>query len=193
MKDNAATLYAAFKHPHCITACKLEGSSKAILGYNVELLRGRSIKIFMGPKTDSTKLNAAMKTAALNHPVTADLCLYDINGACQLVTMKFTPCGFGANPTACRICIIQRPASHSIEYKQATEIAVSHRNSSAANPSVSLPAISRDNVQVPTPFRDPVPSPYVRRFCHHELPAIPAVQHPSMRPVIWRRIESIPK
>jgi hypothetical protein len=174
MHGASATLFAAFNPPHRISASKLDGSAQTVLGYNVELLRGRSIKVFMGPKTDSTKLSAALKSAALNNAVTAEMDLYDISGTCQRVTLTFTPFSAGAFPTACRICIIQK--SHSIEQGQFTDTA-------PAKPRVALPAIPRDAV----------PSPYIRRFCNQELPDIPAVQHPSMRPIIWRRIGSIPK
>ncbi len=148
IEEANASLYVAFKPPHRISAYKLNGTSHSFLGYSVELLLERSIKIFMGPKTDTAKLSSAIKTTALNTPVTAVMELYDISGACQRVTMTFTPYSVGDDPIACKICIIQRSASHSIEQRQGTDI-------KPAKPRVALPAL----------VRDPVPSPYVRKIC----------------------------
>lgn len=172
MKDEAsATLYVAFNPPHRISAYKSVGSSQTLLGFSVELLRGRSIKVFAGPKTDTRKLSSAIKMTALNTPVTAELDLYNNDGACQRVTLTFTPCVIGAEPIACKICIIQRSANHPTE-RLVTDM-------KPTKPEVALAAFSRD----------PVPSPYVRKICIQERPEIPADHHPSMRLITWRRID----
>ncbi len=110
----------------------------------------------MGPKTDSAKLSAAIKLTALNTPVTAELDLYDISGACQRVAMTCTPCSVEGNPVACKICI-QRTANHSVEPRQTMD---------AGEPSAALSALPND----PAPT---LPSPYARKqMCAEKNPPL---------------------
>ncbi len=167
--EASATLFTSFYPPHNISAYGLEGSTEALLGYSVELLRGRSIKIFTGPKTDMAKLIAAIKTTALNTPITADMDLYDISGTCQRVTLTFAPCIVEANPVACKICIQRTGGRHLIEQKQVMD-------TESTKPRVA----------------DTMPSPYARKIFTEDLakvPAATAAQLESMRPIIWRRTQ----
>ncbi len=110
MQDSADPyVVVTFYSPHRISAHSQ--GEETILGCSVDLLRGRSIQIFQGPKSDWLQLSAAIKNAELKTPVTIEMDLYDIHGKCERKLVGCTPvCNAGGKPLGCRVSISSIPS-----------------------------------------------------------------------------------
>jgi hypothetical protein len=214
MNEATATIFASLPAPHRISTYRY---NKEILGYScLELLRGRSIKIFNGPNTDTIELTRAIKSSALNTPVTVELDLYHRGRICRHVTVACAPfcSGLGEWATACRISIHEKTESLStynissdLGYQELDRTKTvlpfpSHDRitSKAISP---LSVISSHAEHAPrehpraalaSSAREPVPSPYIRRPAALSTPSESAWSPPSpMRVIVWKRLPYLPK
>ena len=74
--------------PHLILS-----SDSEVLGFTEQHMRGRSLKLFYGPTTDSARLSAAIKNSALqgdSHTILAEL--YEGSGRCYSMIVTCSPC-----------------------------------------------------------------------------------------------------
>ena len=211
MKHSPATIFVSLQAPHRISAYSF--NDEVLLGYSMELLRGRSIKIFHGPKTEITKLTAAIKNSALNTPVSVELDLYDRDGICHRVAVACTPfCGAGGAPVACRISIQLDTETQVVDNGSSDS---DHSESDRTN--VLLPSLTRDRgiiqlelplsllkshpsrvertpinpLSLPALWREPVPSPYIRRPAPSMIPGQELAAPPSMKAIVWKRISPL--
>ena len=81
-------LVVSYDSPHWILS-----SDSEVLGFSESNIRGRSLKLFYGPTTDSARLSAAIKNSALqgdSHTILAEL--YEGSGRCYSVIVTCSPC-----------------------------------------------------------------------------------------------------
>ena len=106
------SVVVSFTAPHRISTYYSDQDS--VLGYSRDLLRGRTIKLFFGPKTDETRILAAIKKCAELNTTIANTAVYDIYGECIKSSLTFSPfCGSGGMPVACRVSFTEEQLSDS--------------------------------------------------------------------------------
>ncbi len=197
----AATISVSRQAPHRIFAYSF--NDEKLLGYSMELRRGRSIKFFCGPKIDIIKLTAAIKDPALTAPVTAELDLYDRQGKCHRVTVSCSPfSGTGNAHALCRIIIQSVKKSSRKRLSDQTIFLPSLSCHQAITQSAAPMSVTKDNVDqtppesprlaLPVLSREPVPSPYIRRPAPSMLFGVSLSAPLSMKTVIWKRIPLLP-
>eukprot|EP00291_Cryptomonas_curvata_P019340 CAMPEP_0172163938 /NCGR_PEP_ID=MMETSP1050-20130122/7556_1 /TAXON_ID=233186 /ORGANISM="Cryptomonas curvata, Strain CCAP979/52" /LENGTH=142 /DNA_ID=CAMNT_0012834197 /DNA_START=281 /DNA_END=706 /DNA_ORIENTATION=+ len=100
----SANLAVSFPSPYTIVLA--DQGLQPLLGYSPEELRGHSLQILEGQKTDYKLLCLAIEQAAHNRPSTVSIVLYDRFGQPRCIACSCSPlCGPTGVPDACLLAL----------------------------------------------------------------------------------------
>jgi hypothetical protein len=108
MHSGAPAVVAALQAPHKLLA--VEFGTNEVLGYSEQLLRGSTFQIFHGYRTDSTRINAAIKAASFGATTNLQLDLYHHSGNYSTLSTSFEPfCDIRGCPVGCKVSFSASP------------------------------------------------------------------------------------
>ena len=97
-----AALIVTFEARHKILLT--EGATQCVLGYSEELLRGRTLNVLQGPRTDPARLSSAIKLSSFCITSSLQMDLYDCDGRCRTLLVTCQPFfGFEGTAEACKL------------------------------------------------------------------------------------------